>query len=118
MPAREHLVRRSEEIASEPTRHGTGQKKNFFGSGELEGSYLVHADLSSLGPGESIAPHAHESKEETYYFISGNGYMSLNEERFPVGQSGFVWVAAKTIHSLENTGAEPLTFVIHGVEGR
>lgn len=58
--------------------------------------------------GSATALHQHCLSEEIYYFIEGNGRMTLGSEVFAVVPGDTVCIAPGIPHRLENTGAEPL----------
>ncbi len=58
----------------------------------------------------------HGDMEEVFYFLDGEGVMSLEEEVQPVAPGDRVIVPIKTVHVLENTGDTEMRFVCFGVK--
>ena len=78
----------------------------------IEGSVFVAAGLNTLMPGSSVGYHEHINDEEIYVIHSGTGHYIDNEEkRHPVCAGDLTICVCGEKHGLENTGAEPLTFV-------
>ncbi len=55
-----------------------------------------------LLPGESFPPHKHPDCEEVYYFLEGEGVMTINKESFGVKKGDCVLVEINEYHSLKN----------------
>ncbi len=61
-----------------------------------------------VAPGERTAPHRHLQTEELYYFLAGEGAMTLGAETFAVTAGDTVRIAPGVAHSVRNTGRVPL----------
>jgi mannose-6-phosphate isomerase-like protein (cupin superfamily) len=66
----------------------------------------------TLPPGCAVAPHYHRQIEEIYYIVSGRGLMTVGGETREVGAGDAVYIPRSHRHTLENTGAEPLTLLL------
>ncbi len=80
-------------------------------------AYVDHALLSS---GASIGPHRHTEVAEVYYVMNGQGVVKISgqgmrEETAAIHSGDAVPVQLNEVHSFENTGAEPLEFMVIGV---
>lgn len=53
-------------------------------------------------------PHSHEYMEQIFYFLKGEGVMTLGDEEINVKAGTIVLIPLKTTHSFKNTGKEPL----------
>lgn len=66
----------------------------------------------TLKPGASIGLHKHESNEDTYIIVSGEGVFTDTAGKETVVKAGDVTIArAGEQHALKNTGPEPLAFL-------
>jgi mannose-6-phosphate isomerase-like protein (cupin superfamily) len=79
--------------------------KSLENSGTFEKASVT---LVQIDPGGVIEPHSHESNFETAYVISGNGVLTLPDGDLPLGPGDGVTVPPQTIHSLRNTGHQPI----------
>jgi mannose-6-phosphate isomerase-like protein (cupin superfamily) len=66
----------------------------------------------TLQPGQAVTPHHHREIEEIYYILSGRGVMRVGDERREVAAGDAVYVPRENIHTLENTGAEPIKLLL------
>ncbi len=62
--------------------------------------------------GAKIAPHHHLETEEIYYILRGTGHMTVGTETRAVEAGDAVFIPRGQVHTLENTGAEPLTLLL------
>jgi mannose-6-phosphate isomerase-like protein (cupin superfamily) len=79
--------------------------------------YLDHLVLP---PGTSTGPHLHREVAEFYYVMSGQGVVTVAAEKnspevAPVRTGDAIPIQLDEVHSVENTGNEPLEFLIVGV---
>lgn len=58
--------------------------------------------------------HFHEEYDETYYFLSGNGILTLDNKNFPVRPGTVAAIPAGVIHSLKSDTNDSLEFIIFG----
>lgn len=66
---------------------------------------------SSVDPGFTSNPHAHEEQEEVFYCVAGRGKIRVDEEEFPLEPGAVVFVPPKCVHQLINEGDEVLKVV-------
>jgi mannose-6-phosphate isomerase-like protein (cupin superfamily) len=66
----------------------------------------------TLPPGRAVAPHRHREIEEIYYVLSGAGVMTVGDERRHVGAGDAIYIPRETLHTLENTGDEPIRLLL------
>lgn len=59
-------------------------------------------------------PHVHDGYDETYYFLSGTGTITLGKETSTVGPGTAAIIPAGVPHSLEADQGSELEFVIFG----
>lgn len=65
-----------------------------------------------LPVGASVGRHHHTETEEVYYILEGSGRMTVGAETREVGAGDAVYIPRGATHTLENTGAEPLTLLL------
>jgi mannose-6-phosphate isomerase-like protein (cupin superfamily) len=61
-------------------------------------------------PGAKIAPHDH-TFEESYYIVNGSVEAKCDGKTYQLGPGSVVWTSVGCIHSFENTGTEPVTWL-------
>ena len=74
---------------------------------------FLHDDI--LQPGHSVGLHTHTHDEEYYYFLSGRGVMTLNNHQIDVSAGDVTAVFPGGRHALENTGDQPMRFIVISV---
>ena len=65
---------------------------------------------TTLFPNKSTSGHKHKGQEEVYMFLTGNGYIYLNEEKLSVQAGDMVLIEDGVFHKVES-GASGLYFV-------
>ena len=86
-----------------------------LGGEELKGRHLRFFHDDVLPPGTSIGVHRHRDDEEYYYILEGQGIMTLDGERLPVGPGDITAVFPGGEHGLENTGTAVLRVLVFSV---
>ncbi len=105
------LIKQDDEPTSvENIRGGDGEAKIFASSIPVPRGPLTFASRIELAPGASIGLHRHESDEEVYAIVSGEGVYLHDSGECPA-RPGDIFVTKKGMsHALKNCGAEPLVF--------
>jgi len=65
-----------------------------------------------LPAGAAVGRHYHQETEEIYYILSGTGEMTVGEETEKVSAGDAVYIPANNIHTLKNTGSEPMKILL------
>jgi mannose-6-phosphate isomerase-like protein (cupin superfamily) len=76
--------------------------------GKTHGSVKQSLAEAEVPVGVRTLPHCHNTSEELYHVIQGEGRMSLGSETFSVGPGDTVCIPPGTVHSIENIGTLPL----------
>ena len=80
----------------------------------------AYVDHLVLPPSTSTGPHLHRELAEFYYVMSGQGAVTVSAEGSgsevaPIQAGDAIPIQLNEVHSFENTGSEPLEFMIVGV---
>lgn len=84
--------------------------REYFGAavGLAKQHSLAHI---TLPPGKSSLKHYHPSTEESYYILSGEGLLVMNEETAQLTNGDAVVIPIGTVHKITNTGKDDLVFL-------
>lgn len=94
----------------ETTSHSLGKKLVFFNKNELQSS-ITQIALGILDSGEIIPFHSHESMEEVFYILSGNGIFHIEDEKINVKENSCIRIPLGFSHSIKaNTQMKFLYF--------
>ena len=77
---------------------------NKFGNNLTLSSTFLRANQKTNG-------HSHAGQEEVYHFISGEGEMQVDDERFPVSAGDIICIEDGEFHRVFNTGHLGLYFI-------
>ena len=65
-----------------------------------------------LHPTKETTGHLHKGQEEVYHFVSGEGYIMVGDQNYPVGPGSIVAIPDGWIHKVWNSSEiEDLIFV-------
>jgi len=65
-----------------------------------------------LPVGSAVGRHHHTETEEVYYILNGEGRMTVGDEVRDVAAGDAIFIPRGFVHSLENTGHEPMTILL------
>jgi mannose-6-phosphate isomerase-like protein (cupin superfamily) len=104
------IVRNRKQAAIINTAHGSELRPLI----DRTTSNITQCSLAEeiLPPGHAVTPHHHREIEEIYYIVSGRGLMTVGDETREVEAGDAVYVPRGHRHTLENTGAQPITLLV------
>ena len=107
-------IEATDRIVSDQIHDGIGQikRRSLF----RESSRLpISMEIWTLDQGVTEGNHIHQEPrplEEVYYFLEGEGTMTVDGEEVPVKAGDAILVPPGANHGILSTGADPLRFVI------
>ena len=79
-------------------------------SGERGPSSQLAIGIAEMAPG-TLLPLHHHAPTETYYVISGFGYVTVDDREASLSPGASVFIPSNAKHSLRCTGTENLVFL-------
>jgi len=64
-----------------------------------------------LNPFKQTTGHNHSGQEEVYFFVSGKGFMTVDDDEYDVKAGTVVLIPDGAFHRVYNDSDEPLYFV-------
>ncbi len=64
-----------------------------------------------IPPGKSSSTHYHQSSQESYFILAGEGWMQINQESFQLQAGDVCFLQEDDIHRIENRGNKELEFL-------
>lgn len=65
-----------------------------------------------LEPGKACGQHSTKEHEELLVFLSGRGRLLIGQDdSLSIGGGKVAYIPPNTIHDVENSGSEPLTYI-------
>ncbi len=66
---------------------------------------------ATILPGSSTRLHKHQSSEELYYILSGDGKMRIEDRQFTIAAGDTICIQPGAQHMVTNTGNQPLVIL-------
>jgi mannose-6-phosphate isomerase-like protein (cupin superfamily) len=76
------------------------------------GTARVDFRISRYAPAAHVEEHAHSVQEQIYYFLEGEGMVTIDGERHLMRAHDYVYVPPGVRHSVSNTGTNGLVFLV------
>ncbi len=83
-----------------------------FYKGTLFQSEHMLVGIDCVDVGQTQPPHLHRGHDKMYYIQSGSGLFVVGDQTFTAVVGDVVWAPADVMHSVTNTGSEPLIMLI------
>ena len=75
---------------------------------DVPGSHFTMVAENTLDPGAEIGYHVHESDDELFVILEGEGLYRENDADVRVGPGDMLFLVRANSHGLKNTGKGPL----------
>ena len=82
------------------------------------GGYVVLVDEPdhkikriTVSAGRRLSLQRHQRRMEHWYFISGEGVVTLGNDELPVAAGSSIDIPVRTMHRIANTGTQPLVLI-------
>lgn len=96
---RSSVIRVLSGIKPIPTAHKIGEKLVLLSQDEFD-SPITQISVTILHRGEKSELHTHETMDEHFFILSGNGEMVLDNEQVKCECGMYILVPARTSHSI------------------
>ena len=94
---------------------GTVQYRRALDTSVFAGPW-AYVDHFVVPPGASIGAHRHTLVAEVFYVMNGDGKATVgNEDTADIHNGDAIPIRLNEVHSFENTGTQPLEFMVIGV---
>jgi mannose-6-phosphate isomerase-like protein (cupin superfamily) len=67
--------------------------------------------LINIDPKAKISLQKHFRRSEHWTVVSGTGIVTCDDDKIFVKHNSYVFIPVESVHTIENTGEEPLQFV-------
>ena len=94
---------------------GLGKNARVFEAEDFD-TPLKFINYVEMEPGSSIGIHRHGENEEVYVVLSGNGIMTVNDERQAVKAGDIILNKPGWQHGLENNSGQTLKLFVFEVD--
>ena len=94
------------------------EKELEYRKGDSGVKYLMRGPSIDWGvirlfPNEKMAdkPHGHETIDETFYFVEGDGIMVIDGKDYDAPEGSIFLITPKEMHNIRNESASPIKIV-------
>lgn len=102
------------QLAEIKNAHLQGLKRVFVTNDESETS-LTQFAYGTFQPKQESGLHHHETMDEYFYFLKGNGHIIINNDLKIIAATTFIKVSAGVKHNLINAGDDNMEFIYFGI---
>ena len=95
-----NLFSNLDSLKLQSTSHSIGEKFIFFGENELQ-SPLTQIAMGKLKAQEEVPFHLHESMEEVFFILNGEGIFSIGDQHFNISKNCCIRVPCGFSHSIK-----------------
>ena len=96
---RNKIISNFSSLKVQSSSHSIGEKYVFFNDQELQ-TKLKQIAFGKLKSGEIVPFHSHQSMEEVFYFLKGEGIFFIGEEEYTVKKNCCIRVPIGFSHSI------------------
>lgn len=82
---------------------------------DFEASKLQMINWACMKPAKNFEPHYHEDMEEVFIIIQGEAEITVNKETSQLSIGDAVFIPARAVHKMSNTGRSDLVYIAVGV---
>ena len=93
-----------------PAHHGGALSKLLVGP-ECGAAHLDHR-ISAYQPKAHVDAHAHETQEQVYHVLDGEGLMTIAGETIVVRRHDVIFIPPGIEHAIDNSGLVDLVFLV------
>ncbi len=109
------MIRKAEEMATELRQNmrggdGSVEVMQILKAEELSDNLRLFARMT-MQPGASIGVHQHLGEAEVFYILSGTATVEDDGEQKQISAGEILLTNDGGVHSIANTGNEPLVFI-------
>lgn len=101
-------------LERELTAHAQGAKQVFLRNHDTP-TPVTQVAYGVFATTDYCDLHTHQTMEECFFFLKGQGVYVVGDQRIDLGSGVFVRIPAGIPHRLEATSADPLEYVYFGV---
>lgn len=99
-----------EDIPTNNIHNNSVFRKSLLKVGDVKGD-IQTMNFAWLEINTSLEKHIHEDCIEYFFFLEGNGKMTIDENNFDIKKGDFVTVEKSESHSFQNTSKNKLEFI-------
>jgi len=104
------------ELVLEDAHGGELKKKVLVAKKDIDNKHLMFVNEAYIDTGKEMSSHLHDDMEEVFYFLSGEGEMSVGEETTKIKAGDRIIAPAKQSQWIKNTGKTTLKYICLGIK--
>lgn len=111
-PAKAEVRELAEFLWEQSPGHFGGALSKILVSDKTPGARDLDFRISTYAPAAYVQLHAHEAKQQIYYFLEGKGLLEFGDKKQIVRPQQFIFIPPRVPHGLHNTGGGQLVFMV------